>query len=110
MAFIRCRFLICILTLLIVAGCKAEQGVSSPPDVPKESEQESEKPSKNNLVDINTASKSDLISLPGIGEVYAQKIMDGRPYKMKSQLKSRNIIPDATYEIIVDRIIATQHK
>lgn len=39
------------------------------------------------LIDINTASQSELESLPGIGEVYAARIIEGRPYRNVNDLK-----------------------
>lgn len=63
---------------------------------------------KGPLVDINSATDAELKAIPGVGDAFAAKIIAGRPYANKTQLKSRKVLPALLYEQIKDRIIAKQ--
>ena len=56
------------------------------------------------LITINSASQKELESLPGIGPVYAANIIEQRPYSDISELQTKKIIPQKTYDKIKDKI------
>jgi DNA uptake protein ComE-like DNA-binding protein len=67
-------------------------------------------PAMGDKLDINTATPDQLKAFPGIGDAYAKRIIDGRPYTAKNQLLTRGILPSATYNKIKNQIIASKSK
>ena len=63
---------------------------------------------KAELLDINSATKEQLTALKGIGDAYSAAIIKNRPYARKDELVSKKVVPQATYDIIKDLIIAKQ--
>ena len=56
------------------------------------------------LVDLNSASQDALMGLEGIGEVRADAIVRARPFKAKTELVERHIIPESLYEKLADKV------
>ncbi len=61
-------------------------------------------------IDVNSASRAELKTLPGIGDVEADKIIAGRPYLSKVHIVTKSGIPEGVYQSIRHRIVAVQNE
>ena len=75
---------------------------------PTQSGKSATKAPASKLIDINSATVEQLKTLPGINDGLAQKIVEGRPYRVKTDLVRKNIIPQAAYNKIAGLVIARQ--
>ena len=80
--------------ITIALCCASPLAVAQPvrPDVP--------------AVDLNSAEYDELAALPGVGDAFAPRIIEGRPYSATHELLTRRIVPRATYKRIKHRVCA----
>ncbi len=113
------KFLIpvCILFLAAVfAVAQQTQQMPSQSTAPQithhmsKAEKQKTSAGKGKLVDINTASKEELASLPGSNPDLAQNIISGRPYTKKTDLVHKKVVPKNAYDKMQGQIIARKTK
>jgi DNA uptake protein ComE-like DNA-binding protein len=93
-----------------IAFAQESHRVPSPTEPPavthKMSKAEKQKTgaAKGALVDINSASKEELGALPGMNPDLAQKVIDGRPYRRKTDLSRKRLLPANVYTEVENHI------
>ena len=119
MNFLRYRYVATVVLLAAFTGCTEQQ--RSPQELKeKTAEATAEAKSdakavaegiregwnRNKPLDLNTATKEQLSSLPGMSSREADRVIAGRPYNESSELVTRHVMPKAEYDKIADRVTA----
>ena len=106
----------CAFVVALVVAANAQTGGTSEPAKAAPTTTAQKAPAKSTAkpaeskpqVDLNTATKEDLMKLPGVGDATADKIIAARPFKSKSELESKKIVTKSEYEKIHHMVIAKQ--
>jgi DNA uptake protein ComE-like DNA-binding protein len=118
MDFIRFRYLPTFFLLAVLAGCTQKQSPQELKEKTAEATAEVKSDAKavaegiregwnrNKPLDLNTATKEQLLSLPGISGAEADRVIAGRPYNEPGELVTRRIMPKTEYDKIADRVTA----
>jgi DNA uptake protein ComE-like DNA-binding protein len=110
--------MVALAALLAVTMAYAQQGASSATSTPatssapvkaaKATKMTAKKVTHVAKTDLNSASKEDLMKLPGVTDETAEKILAARPFKTKAELRSKGIVTKKEYAKIAMKVIAKQ--
>jgi DNA uptake protein ComE-like DNA-binding protein len=118
MNFLRYVYIPAILLLVALAACNQQQSPQELREQTAKATAEIKSDAKamaqgvregwnrNKPLDLNTATKDQLVSLPDMTESQADRVIAGRPYNDPSDLVKRHILPKAEYDKIADQVTA----
>jgi competence protein ComEA len=118
MNFLRYQYVPTILLLAAFAGCTQQQNSQDlkektaqataevKSDAKAVAEGIREGWSRDKPLDLNTATKQQLLSLPGVTSAEADRVITGRPYSEPGEVARRGIMPKAEYDKIADQVTA----
>jgi DNA uptake protein ComE-like DNA-binding protein len=107
-----------ILLLIALAGCQQKESPQQLREQTAQATAEAKSDAKavadgiregwnrNKTVDLNSASKDELLSLPGMSAAEVDRVIAGRPYGEPDELVTRHIVAKAEYDKIADRVTA----
>ncbi|MFZ0297972.1 MAG: helix-hairpin-helix domain-containing protein [Candidatus Sulfotelmatobacter sp.] len=116
MDFHKRRHTLTILLLAALAGCTQQQNTQelrektaqATADVKDDAEAMAagirEGWTRDKPLDLNTATKDQLLSLPGITAAEANRVIAGRPYTEPGDVVTRRIMPKTEYDKIADHV------
>jgi len=98
-----------LLALAVPAGARAAEPTAAPApgDRPAPAPAAKANTARARRLDINTATRAELRTLPGVGETEAKQIVAGRPWKTKADLVTRGVLTEGRYASIRNRITLT---
>jgi DNA uptake protein ComE-like DNA-binding protein len=108
MMWLKLLFFLAFVLLVAANPPRAQfgrQGPTTPPTFPQQKSSD-----RADLIDINAASKEQLVTLPGVDENLAEKIIESRPFRKKDELKKKKIVPEKVYKQISDKITISAKK
>ena len=118
MRILRYRHVPTILLLAALAGCSQPQNTQELKEKTAQATAEikhdgeavaaglREGWSRDQPLDLNTATKEQLLSLPGVTAAEANRVIAGRPYTAPGDVVTRRILPKTEYNKIADRVTA----
>jgi competence protein ComEA len=116
MDYLRFPRVFAILLLAVLAGCNQPQNSQDLKEKTAQATADAKRDAKavaqgiregwsrDKTLDLNTATKDQLLTLPGMTAAEAERVIAGRPYDEPSDLLKRRIMTKAAYDKIADRV------